>query len=59
MADKQYRCSKHGLIGTRFFGITVDPGNQPPQEFRYCHFCFNELLAKHCHQVTEEPSIDG
>jgi hypothetical protein len=44
-----YLCIKHGNVGTVTMTLTINN-----EKFVYCLHCVNEMLAKHCHQVTRE-----
>ena len=51
----EFTCQKHGDVGTLTMTVSIQPKEQPQQEFHYCMLCFNEMMAKHCHQVTPRP----
>lgn len=55
----QFRCQKHGDIGTITMTVSIAPKGQPAQSFNYCMFCFNEMMAKHCHQATPASNSTG
>lgn len=49
----QYRCQKHGDIGTVIMNVTITHSDQPTQIFRYCMYCYSEFLAKNVCQAEE------